>query len=257
MIHSALDWLFGLLSVLLGLAVFSVIPVLNLLSLGYLLHSSARVATTGRLRDGLLGVRKASVIGRVLVGAWLVFLPLRFLSALWQDAELISPGGSSSRLWHAGLKASIVEASLVESGFELRSQIIWVKSHFAMSRGAYHWGHEPCWYAVRHGAQASWRGDRAQSTVWAVPNLNPFGGTRTGENAVTGHSTQKPVRLFEMSVRLVGQTQRQIGFNQPVQRLGSMGCGLEILHDNPEPVDRGGVVVAFEVVATDLHFFGG
>lgn len=69
-----------------------------------------------------------------------------------------------------------------------------------MSRGAYHWGHEPCWYAVRHGAQASWRGDRAQSTVWAVPNLNPFGGMRTAEDAVTGHSTQKPVRLFEIPI---------------------------------------------------------
>lgn len=125
MIHSALDWLFGLLSVLLGLAVFSVIPVLNLLSLGYLLHSSARVAATGRLRDGFVGVRKASVIGRVLVGAWLVFLPVRFLSGLWQDAELISPGGSSSRLWHAGLVWLTVVAGI---------QVLW-----ACLRGGQPW----------------------------------------------------------------------------------------------------------------------
>jgi DNA modification methylase len=31
-----------------------------------------------------------------------------------------------------------------------------------------------------------------------VPNLNPFGGTRAADNAVTGHGTQKPVRLFEI-----------------------------------------------------------
>jgi DNA modification methylase len=34
--------------------------------------------------------------------------------------------------------------------------------------------------------------------VWEVPNLNPMGGTCAGENAVTGHGTQKPVRLFEL-----------------------------------------------------------
>jgi DNA modification methylase len=28
--------------------------------------------------------------------------------------------------------------------------------------------------------------------------LNPMGGTRAADNAVTGHSTQKPVKLFEI-----------------------------------------------------------
>ena len=46
-----------------------------------------------------------------------------------------------------------------------------------------------------------WQGDRTQSTVWTVPNLNAMGGTRTDENAPTGHSTQKPVRLFEIPLR--------------------------------------------------------
>src|SRR5262249_50543338 len=60
----------------------------------------------------------------------------------------------------------------------------------------YQWGHEPCWYVVR--GKGHWRGDRAQTTVWDVPNLNPVGGTRVGENAVTGHGTQKPVKLYEL-----------------------------------------------------------
>jgi DNA modification methylase len=88
-----------------------------------------------------------------------------------------------------------------DEGFTLRCQIIWVKSHFALSRGNYHFQHEPAWYAVRHGATSHWQGDRTQSTVWSVPNLNPFGGTRVGENAPTGHSTQKPVRLFEIPIQ--------------------------------------------------------
>lgn len=69
-----------------------------------------------------------------------------------------------------------------------------------MSRGDYHWQHEPCWYAVRRGQPSHWQGDRTQSTVWSVPNLNPLGGDRDGENAVTGHGTQKPVRLFERAI---------------------------------------------------------
>ena len=73
-----------------------------------------------------------------------------------------------------------------------------MKQHFALSRGDYHWGHEPAWYAVRGKGQ--WRGDRRQTTVWEVANLNPMGGTRAADNAVTGHGTQKPVRLFEIPI---------------------------------------------------------
>ena len=106
--------------------------------------------------------------------------------------------GDVAYVWHAGLQAATVATSLETAGFDLRSQIIWAKQHFALSRGHYHWQHEPAWYAVRRGATAQWCGDRCQSTVWEVPNLNPLGGTGSPENAVTGHGTQKPVRLFEI-----------------------------------------------------------
>lgn len=108
--------------------------------------------------------------------------------------------GPIAYVWHAGLHAVTVANNLIDAGFTLRSQIIWRKQHFALSRGDYHWGHEPAWYAVRKTKKQIWRGDRTQTTVWEVPNLNPMGGTRTGENAVTGHSTQKPVRLFEIPI---------------------------------------------------------
>ena len=106
--------------------------------------------------------------------------------------------GAIAYVWHAALKAPTVAADLEAAGFKIRSQIIWVKQHFALSRGDYHWGHEPAWYAVRGKGQ--WRGDRRQTTVWEVPNLNPMGGTRAADNAVTGHGTQKPVRLFEIPI---------------------------------------------------------
>ena len=115
----------------------------------------------------------------------------------WTDAWKLFPG-AVAYVWHAALKAASVAADLEIAGFKLRSQIIWNKQHFALSRGDYHWGHEPAWYAVR--GTGRWRGDRRQTTVWDVPNLNPMGGTRDHDNAITGHGTQKPVRLFEIPI---------------------------------------------------------
>src|ERR1041385_153969 len=66
----------------------------------------------------------------------------------WREAWVLFPG-SVAYVWHAGRHASTVQASLAAVGFEVRSQIIWAKDRFALSRGHYHWQHEPCWYAVR------------------------------------------------------------------------------------------------------------
>ena len=47
-------------------------------------------------------------------------------------------------------------SAIRDSGFDLRCMIMWRKTHFAISRGAYHYQHEPCWYAVRTGKKAEW-----------------------------------------------------------------------------------------------------
>ena len=117
--------------------------------------------------------------------------------ASWPAAFRLFPG-TVAYAWHAGTRSADAATALETAGFEIRAQLIWNKSHFVLSRGNYHFGHEPCFYAVRRGASARGRGDRSQSTVWNVPNLNPVGGTRTNENIPTGHSTQKPVRLWEI-----------------------------------------------------------
>jgi DNA modification methylase len=52
--------------------------------------------------------------------------------------------GDVAYVWHAGVHAGEVATGLVAAGFEIRAQIIWSKQHFAMSRGNYHWQHEPC-----------------------------------------------------------------------------------------------------------------
>ena len=91
--------------------------------------------------------------------------------------------------------------ALVSSGFDIRAMIVWRKQHFAISRGAYHYQHEPCWYAVRKGCTAKWGGDRTQSTVWDIASLNPAG--RTEERCQ--HPTQKPVECMARPMRNHGE----------------------------------------------------
>ena len=74
---------FGTISLMVILAVLATIPVLNLLSLGYLLESSGRVARTGKLRKGFIGISKAYRVGAFIAGTWICLLPLRFLSGVW------------------------------------------------------------------------------------------------------------------------------------------------------------------------------
>jgi hypothetical protein len=102
-IGSAFEWMFGALTMIVTLAVFAVIPLLNLLSLGYLLEVSGRVARTGRLRNAFIGIRKAAVFGRMVAGTWLVLWPVRFFSGMWQDAELIAPGSAKAAGWRIAL----------------------------------------------------------------------------------------------------------------------------------------------------------
>lgn len=118
----------------------------------------------------------------------------------WALAWHLFPG-SVAYVWHAGKYCSEVQKSLEEAEFKIVSQIIWVKQHFALSRGDYHWQHEPCWYAVKKGHQHKWQGARDQSTVWEIANLNAFGKAAGDSEERTAHSTQKPVECMARPIR--------------------------------------------------------
>ena len=94
--------------------------------------------------------------------------------------------GNIAYVWHGALHATTVADSLVDNGFAVRAQIIWAKERLVMSRGDYHWQHEPCWYAVR--TKGHWTGDRKQTTLWTIAS--------GGQDSKTTHSTQKPVECM-------------------------------------------------------------
>jgi DNA modification methylase len=113
----------------------------------------------------------------------------------WRQAYALS-GARVAYVWHSALHAGEVFDGLVEAGFEVRQQIIWVKQIHALSRSHYQWKHEPCWYAVRKGTSAGWDGGQKQTTVWedASPIAGFGGGSQ--EDAATAHPTQKPLSLY-------------------------------------------------------------
>lgn len=111
-IGAAAEWCFGVCALFVGLAVLAAIPVGQFLALGYLLEASGRVARSGRLRDGFIGVRTAAKFGGVaLVGAFL-WLPLYLLSIEAQAARIIDPNGRIARQWEFWLTLLATLAAL-------------------------------------------------------------------------------------------------------------------------------------------------
>nr|WP_235841941.1 DNA methyltransferase [Cereibacter johrii] len=70
--------------------------------------------------------------------------------------------------------------------------LAWAKDRLVLSRGDYHWQHEPCWYAVRAKGKGHWAGDRKQTTLWQIANRD--------QDADTVHGTQKPVECMRRPI---------------------------------------------------------
>lgn len=69
----------------------------------------------------------------------------------WSAAWRLFPG-DVIYVFHADFLETTIGATLERCGFRIRNQIIWAKNRPVMSRGDYHWQHEPIWYAVREGS---------------------------------------------------------------------------------------------------------
>jgi hypothetical protein len=94
---------FGVGALFIGLAVLAAIPLGQFLALGYLLESSGRVARSGRIRDGFIGVRTAARFGGIALAGFLLWLPLYFLSIQAEAARIIDPNGRIARQWEVWL----------------------------------------------------------------------------------------------------------------------------------------------------------
>ena len=109
----------------------------------------------------------------------------------WREAWALFPG-DVAYVWHAMKTQHAVATSLIESGMDIRAEIVWAKSALVISQGHYHPQHESCFYAVRKGATGRWAGDRKQTTLWQIDKPH---------KSETGHSTQKPLECMARPMR--------------------------------------------------------
>lgn len=129
---SALQWLLGMIMMVLALALVATVPIAQLLSLGYLLETSGRIVRTGRLSAGWIGIRQAARAGTLVLGVWLWLIPLRLVSWMATSARLVHPGSPADRAWTTGL---------------------WILTTLV----------------VMHIAGACWRGGRLRHFFWPAP----------------------------------------------------------------------------------------
>jgi len=110
----------------------------------------------------------------------------KFLYDFYSAAATACKKGAAIYVWHASSEVINFGKALVDSGWLLKQQLIWVKNSMVMGRQDYQWKHEPCLYGWLPGASHNWYSDRKQTTVieWDKP-------LRNGE-----HPTMKPIGLF-------------------------------------------------------------
>jgi DNA modification methylase len=114
-----------------------------------------------------------------------------FLYDFYTALSTATKKGGAIYVWHASSEIVNFARAMVDAGWLLKQQLIWVKNSLVMGRQDYHWKHEPCLYGWLDGGSHNWYGDRKQSTVieWDKP-------LRNGE-----HPTMKPVGLFAYQIQ--------------------------------------------------------
>jgi len=103
---------FGIISLVVLLAVIAAIPLVNFLALGYLLEVEGRMARTGRLRFAFPLLDLAPRIGSIVLGTWAFLTPVRLLASAAADARMIDPGSRADIAYHIGLNVSWVLVSI-------------------------------------------------------------------------------------------------------------------------------------------------
>jgi DNA modification methylase len=158
----------------------------------------------------------------------------------WSEAFALFPGDVMYAWSPAGEFLIQTGQAVLDAGFRIRNQLIWVKTHFPISRGHYTWQHEPCWYATKDGKDQHWRvgghgetpdeeqppppaDDEApepepgyaqqHDPMWYAVRKGAGASWVGGHGASTkweipldknvdgGHSTQKPVECMERPIR--------------------------------------------------------
>jgi DNA modification methylase len=128
----------------------------------------------------------------------------------WGPAWQYAPS-DVAYIWHSDKQRVALECALVQLGWILRQEIVWVKQAWAMSRTLWAYRHEACLFLTR--GETHWTSPRNpqgrnapdHTTVWSdLPVSSPFGAESADPaDAVDGgtrHAAQKPVALMRRPI---------------------------------------------------------
>ena len=144
-----------------------------------------------------------------------------FLTGLFTSAFEVTRAGGGIYVAHADSEGINFRRAAIESGFDLKQCLIWVKNTFALGRQDYQWQHEPILYGWKPGAAHRWFGARDKRTVIDDQTDIAKMGTQELRDLVylmrnqdntsviyeakpqksAEHPTMKPVRLIEHMVK--------------------------------------------------------
>ena len=114
----------------------------------------------------------------------------KFLYDFYSALTTAVKKGGAIYVWHAPSEIINFAKGMVDAGWLLKQQLIWVKNAMVMGRQDYQWKHEPCLYGWLAGGSHKWYSDRKQTTI-----INFDKPSRNGE-----HPTMKPIGLFAYQI---------------------------------------------------------
>lgn len=90
---------------------------------------------------------------------------VKFLVSAFRAALGVIKAGAAFYVWYADTQAMNFRCAAEKAGMQVRQNLIWVKSNFALGRQDYQWQHEPCLYGWKDGAGHYFTDSRTESTV--------------------------------------------------------------------------------------------
>jgi DNA modification methylase len=108
-----------------------------------------------------------------------------FLKSVFDNCINSLQSYGSIYVCHASSMQMIFQHAMEESGFRIRNQIIWAKSHFSLTNSRYKPQHEPIFYGYIKNQTDRWYGRSGESSLWQIKKnmVNPL------------HPTMKPLEL--------------------------------------------------------------
>ncbi|MDA3833961.1 MAG: DNA methyltransferase [Spirochaetales bacterium] len=102
-------------------------------------------------------------------------------------------------VYHHHNFGSIIQTYLENAGYQIKQQIIWVKTVHTLTMSHYQQKHEPCWYAILKGKNTHWIGGRDQMSAFELASPKQI--MSGSDEEKQAHPTQKPLEAFAILIR--------------------------------------------------------